>query len=108
MAPAMTASASSRLLRYSEMALTAGDLRAIGEVIAEKLDDRLRPIQKSIDEHSETLYGNGHPGLKIDVDRLKESAKRSETSRAWRMALWSGAVLAGLGGIINLAIAFFK
>jgi hypothetical protein len=70
--------------------------------------DELERVKRLLDDHSETLYGNGHPGLKVEVDRLNQIAKQDEASRKWRSALWAGAVLAGLGGLINLAVAFWK
>ena len=84
--------------------LSAEDLELIGRVVGEKLDDRIGSIIKSVEEHHETLYGNGHQGLKLDVHDLKAAEATRERSKVFRMTLWSGAVLAGIGGIINFII----
>ena len=83
--------------------MTHDDKQELIEIFDLKLD----PIISKLKEHHETLYGNGHDGLDKEVDRLSQQAKAAERSQGFRMMLWIGAVLAGLGGLINLAVTVF-
>ncbi len=46
-------------------------------------------IMERVKEHGETLYGNGSPGLKTDVDRLNQSSKTTK----WVIRAVSGVVI---------------
>lgn len=57
---------------------------------------RLQRAEEDVKDLQHVVYGNGTPGLKTDVDRLKQRGLR--TKEAW--GLWIGmvsAVIAALG-----------
>lgn len=76
--------------------------------ISEVINLKLKPICEDVADHKETLYGNGGEGLKIKLDRVEQTLKGFKQSSKQRSALWIGAVLAGVGGIINLLLGFIK
>jgi len=78
------------------------------EDLKEIFDLKLKPVLDRLTEHHDTLYGNGKEGLRVQVDRLEQDSKRNEKSKVFRMTLWGGAVLAGIGGIINLVMGMLK
>ena len=48
--------------------------RMEGKVDALRIDmASLKAVREQVGEHHESLYGNGKPGLVLDVDRLKQS-----------------------------------
>ena len=63
---------------------------------------------KRIDDLEHKVNGNSNSGLMKDVDRLKEQAKREERSQGRRIGFWLAAAIAGVGGLINLAMALLK
>jgi hypothetical protein len=77
---------------------------SIGQVI----DLKLKPICDDVEDHKKTLYGNGGEGIKIKLDRVEQTLQGFKHSSKQRSALWIGAALAGVGGIINLLIGFIK
>ena len=92
------------ILQVGKTGMTHADKEEFKEIF----DLKLNPIMDKLSEHHETLYGNGKEGLKVQVDRLEQEAKRNAKSQAFRMTLWIGAVIAGIGGIINLAVGMLK
>ena len=60
-----------------------------------RIDERTRQIQEQLEEMSHAVYGNGKPGLLVDVavinsrlHTVEESAKESKVPRA----VWIGIV----------------
>jgi hypothetical protein len=52
------------------------------------LRDVFIEVRKDVDKHDEAIYGNGKPGLKTIVERLKEAEeRRTWTIRAIGMAV---------------------
>ncbi len=72
--------------------------------VREILQDIIKPIVNQLNDHHETLYGNGKNGLKVDVDRLKGKLIQQEKSQALKLSLWLLAGAAGLGNILPLII----
>ncbi len=72
--------------------------------VREILQDVIKPLVDRVDNHNETLYGNGKEGLKVDVDRLKTKIIQQEKSQAIKLSLWLLAAAAGLGNIVPLVI----
>lgn len=52
----------------------------------ERLDERVKVVEKTTDEHDELLNGNGKPGLKEDVSDMK---------RNHRLMMWFCGIVAG-------------
>lgn len=57
-----------------------------------------------VDDLKETVYGNGHKGLKTRVDLLEARLKDSRKS-ASQWATWASSIIVGV--IIGLVVAFF-
>ena len=64
-----------------------------------KFDVNTEVVQDLLEKHNDTLYGNGHNGLKLDTDRLKQSSK-SRKKFFWM----TGGALSGL--IVKLVYEF--
>lgn len=57
-------------------------------------------MAKMLANHDHTLYGNAKPGLRSEVDRLKEI----ESKRDWHIKALTGAVIAGF---VNVIVRYF-
>lgn len=57
-------------------------------------------IAEKVENHDADLYGNGKPGIKLDVDRLKQNHKRT-TKISW---LVISAVLTLIGRLVFVLI----
>ena len=52
----------------------SGEIQEIRQTLG-RIEGTLNAFLKRQDEHHETLYGNGQPGLKVHVDRLIQTAR---------------------------------
>ena len=72
--------------------------------LKEMLILHIKPVSDLLSEHHRTLFGNGtdgHQGLRVDVDRLKQEENR----RTWHIrALW----VAFLGGTAKVVFGWLK
>lgn len=82
---------------YLEKMKIAERLQAVESTLlahTTQIKGTMEAMQKVLDKHSEEIWGNSHPGLKTNVDRLIQS----EGSRSWFLR----ALAAGLLGKIGL------
>lgn len=61
------------------------------------LRDVLVEVRKDVDKHDEAIYGNGKPGLKTVVERLKEAEER----RTWTIRAIGAAVIGLIANFIK-------
>ena len=81
--------------RLNNIQLDVRELHADHRNLSEKVDD----VKDEVEKVSHTLNGNGTPGLKLEVDRLKQS----EARRRWLNRAIMGAVLSIIVWLITEA-----
>jgi hypothetical protein len=59
----------------------------------ERLDEKLEPILKMLENHEKSLHGNGTPGLIIRTDRLEQA---EETRKRHFLVIWGGIATVGV------------
>ena len=62
---------------------------------------KIESIEERIDDHHYTLYGNGKPGLKADVQELKTTLKVAVTLLKWQIGIMVPFVVCGAGAILT-------
>lgn len=75
-----------------------------------ELDHRVTVLEGKVDQLSfdtrelcETMHGNGHPGLRVRVDRLEQRGLR----RTEQIGLWL-AVIGSIGGLVAGLASWFR
>jgi hypothetical protein len=72
-----------------------------GERIA-RIEERTSSMDEKLDRLVYALEGNGQPGLRLDVDRLKKAeADRAEKDRKRSNVAWAG-LAAGVTALVSL------
>lgn len=78
-----------------------------------QIQDKLAEVSGRLDDHSETLYGNGtdeNPGLKLQVDRIANACKRNHTGRLQEVCLdvAKGLLIAAVTAIGTFFLVIYK